>query len=103
MFASLKEWVNVPYKIKPFIKRNGAGTKLYDSPVDSKCYPVGDVKLVVDTSGAEVTSTTQLYVPGSEQIKVTDAVVFNGEERLVLRITSYFRNGVEDLKVVYLK
>lgn len=102
MFDSLKAWINVPYQIKPFIKRNGAGTKQYGETIDSMCYPVGDVKLVTDSAGAEVTSMTQLYVPGTEQIKVTDDVVFNGEERPILRITSYFRNGTEDIKVVYL-
>ena len=103
MFDSLKPWVNVPFQYKPFLKRNGAGTKSYGEPVDSKCYPVGDVKLVTDTAGAEVTSSTQLYVFGTEPIKVTDSVILNGEERLILRITSYFRNATEDIKVVYLK
>lgn len=102
MYASLKPWINVPYQYKPFIKRNGAGTKIYGERVDSLCYPVGDVTLVTNEAGAEVTSTTQLYVPGTEPLKVTDAVIFNGEERPILRITSYYRNGVEDVKVVYL-
>jgi hypothetical protein len=102
MFASLKAWINVPYQIKPFIKRNGAGTKQYGELIDSKCYPVGDVKLVTDSEGAEVTSMTQLYVPGTEPIKVTDAVILNDEEHSIIRITSFFRNGTEDIKVVYL-
>lgn len=102
MFASLKSWINVPYQFKPFVKRNGAGDKEYGAAVDSKCYPVGDVKVVTDAKGAEVTSTTQLYVPGTEAIKVTDEVVFNGEERPIHRIVEYYRNGVVDLKVVYL-
>lgn len=102
MYASLDAWINVPYQYKPFIKRNGAGTKLYGSTVSSMCYPVEDVKLVTDASGAEVTSTTQLYVPGTESIKVTDSVVFNGEERPILRIASFYRNGTADIKVVYL-
>ena len=102
MFGSIKEWINVPYQIKPFIKRNGAGTKQYGDTIDSKCYPVGDTTLVTNNDGAEVTSTTQLYVPGTEPIKVTDNVVFGGEERPILRITAYYRNGIEDIKVVYL-
>lgn len=102
MFDSLKKWINVPYQFKPFIKRNGAGTKQYGETISSKCYPVGDVTLVTNTDGAEVTSTTQLYVLGTESIKVTDTVIFKDEERPIQRITSYFRNGTEDIKVVYL-
>lgn len=102
MYASIKPWINVPYTIKPFIKRTGMGTKVYDEPVDSVCYPVADCKLVVNVDGAEVTSTTQLYVDGNEAIKVTDSVIFGGEERPVLRISTYYRDGVPDLKVVYL-
>lgn len=102
MFDSLKSWVNVPYAIKPFVRYSGTGTKVFDPDIQSKCYPVGDVKLVTNDEGSEVTSTTQLYVDGSETIKVTDNVVFGGEERPILRITEYYRNGVVDLKVVYL-
>lgn len=102
MYDSIKRWINVPYTYKPYIGRNGAGTKQFGEPVESKCYPADDVKLITDASGAEVVSTTKLYVPGTESIKVTDNVVFNGTERPVLRISSYYRNGVEDIKVVYL-
>lgn len=92
----------MPYTIKPFIRYNGAGTKLFDADVASKCYPVGDVKAITDAAGSEVISTTQLYLPGNEPIKITDSVIFAGEERPVLRITDYYRNGVVDIKVVYL-
>lgn len=102
MYDSLKAWINIPYQIKPFIKRNGAGTKQYGDTIESKCYPVGDLKVVTNTEGVEITSTTQLYVPGTEPIKATDTVVFEGEERPIARITSYYRNGAVDLKVVYL-
>jgi len=102
MYASLKDWINVPYVIKPFVKYSGAGTKQFGADITSLCYPVGDVKLVTNTDGSEVTSTTQLYVDGAESIKVTDNVFFAGEERPILRITEYYRDGSVDLKVVYL-
>lgn len=102
MYASIKPWINVPYQFKPFVKRNGAGTKLYGNPVGSLCYPVGDYKLITDGNGAEVASTTQLYVEGTESISVLDAVVFGGEEWPILRITDYYRDGVRDIRVVYL-
>lgn len=102
MYASLKEWINVPYKYKSFIKYDGAGNKIYGDETESLCYPTGDVRFVTDVYGKQVVSTGQLYVPGTEPIKVSDAVIFNGDERAILRITSYYRNGVEDIKVVYL-
>lgn len=102
MYASLKPWINVPYQIKPFVKRNGAGTKIFCEAIDSLCYPVGDVKLITNASGAEITSTTQLYVPGTESIKVTDEVIFNGEVRPIQRITDYYRGSAVDIRVVYL-
>ena len=102
MFDSLKPWINVSYAYKPFIKRNGAGTKQYGDIIESKCYPVEDIKLVTDANGSEVTSSTQLYVPGTESIKLLDAVIFNGEERPILHISTYYRNGKPDIRVVHL-
>lgn len=102
MYASLKNWINVPYAIRPFIKYNGSGTKVHGERIESLCYPTGDVRKILDASGAEVTSTATLYVPGDEPIKDTDTVVFEGRERSILRITNYYRDGVVDVKVVYL-
>ena len=102
MFNSIKEWINVPFVYKPFIKRNGAGTKTYSADVSSLCYPVGDVKTVVDYEGAEVTSMTTLYVDGNEPIGYNDSIVFEGFERRILRINTFYRNGVPDIKVVYI-
>ena len=102
MYESLKEWVNVPFKILPFTGRSGAGTKQFSAPVDSLCYPKEDVKLVVDDGGAEVVSTTQLYVDGTVDIKVTDDVIFEGTQKPIKRVGSFYRNGEVDIKVVYL-
>ena len=102
MYASLKSWINVPYAILPFVKYSGAGTKIYGDRRESLCYPTGDVRKILDANGSEVTSTATLYVPGTEDIKDTDTIVFEGKERSILRITNYYRNGVVDIKVVYL-
>jgi hypothetical protein len=102
MYDSIKPWINVPFTIKPFLKYSGSGTKQFDNDVNALCYPVGDVKLVTDSTGSEVTSTTQLYVDGSTPIKVTDNILFTGDERPILRIAEYYRSGVVDIKVVYL-
>lgn len=102
MYASLKPWINVPYQYRPFLNYNGAGVKQYGEPTSSLCYPVGDTKFVTDVSGAQKVSTMQLYVDGNEAIKVNDSVLIEGEERSIYRITTYYRNGSIDLKVVYL-
>lgn len=102
MYDSLVNWMNVPFQIKPFKGRSGAGTKLFEDSVDALCYPESDVKLVTDASGAEVVSTSQLYVPGDCPIKSTDDVLFENEVRPVKRISAYYRNGVVDIKVVYI-
>lgn len=102
MFDSVKTWISVPYTIKPLVKRTGTGTKQFGPDINSMCYPVGNVALVVNDVGAEVTSTTQLYVDGNEPIKITDNVVFDGEERPVLRVSAYYIDGKPDIKVVYL-
>lgn len=102
MYASLKDWINVPYAILPFLRYDGSGAKVYDERIDSMCYPTGDVRKILDANGSEVTSTATLYVPGTETIKDTDTIVFEGKERSILRITNYYREGKIDLKVVYL-
>ena len=102
IFDSLKQWINVPFQYRPFIKRSGAGTKQFGDAVDALCYPVGEVKLVTDRGGAEVVSSTQLYLFGTENISIKDNVIFEGEERPILRINSFYREGVVDIKVVYL-
>lgn len=102
MYDSVKPWINVPYMYRPFLKYNGAGVKQLGDPVSSLCYPVGDTKFVTDVSGAQKVSTMQLYVPGTEAVSVNDTVLIEGEERAIYRITSYYRDGAIDLKVVYL-
>lgn len=102
MFNSVKEWINVPFKYKPFIKYTGTGTILYGEEVESLCYPVGDVKRVMSYDGTEITSTNTLYLDGTHPIKYTDTIIFEGFERRILRIGTYYRDGKPDLKVVYL-
>ena len=102
MYASLKAWMDVPYTILPFVKYNGTGGKIHGNPVESLCYPTGDVRKILDVNGSEVTSTATLYVAGNTDIKDTDTIVFEGRERSILRITNYYRRGIVDIKVVYL-
>ena len=102
MYESLKEWLNLPAQIKPFIRRNGTGTKLYGNAVDVQCYAEGKVAVVTDSTGAEVVSNKQLYFDGSVTISELDCIVFEGFEKSIKSIGIFYRNGKPDIKVVYL-
>lgn len=102
MYDSLKRWMNLPAQIKPFVRRNGTGTKLYGAPVDILCYAEGKVTTITDNTGTEVVSNKQLYVDGSVDISELDCVVFEKAERSIKSISTFYRNGKPDLKVVYL-
>lgn len=102
MYNSIKSWINVPYQVLPFVKRTGSGTKVFDDAIDAYCYPEARVELIMNKSGAEVVSTTRLYVDGNSPIKVTDNVIFEGETRPVQRINTFYRDGKPDIRVVYL-
>lgn len=101
-YMSIKPWINIPFQVKPYTGRTGSGTKLFSEPVSHLCYPVAQPELITDVKGAEVTTTTRLYVDYDVPIKVTDNVIFEDEERPILRISSYYREGHVDIKVVYL-
>lgn len=102
MYASLKAWMNLPAQIKPFLKRDGTGTKVYADPVDILCYAEGKVQVVTDNTGTEVVSNSQLYVDGSVTVSALDCVVFEGIEKSIKSLTTFYRNGKPDIKVVYL-
>lgn len=94
--------MNLPFSFKPYIKRTGTGSKQYGAVVSGVCYATGAVEVVKDSQGNEVVSTKQLYVDGVSTIKELDTVQFEGTESDVKAIGYYYRNGIVDLKVVYL-
>lgn len=102
MYASLKKWMNLNLQIKPFIRRSGTGTIIYGDTVSVKCFAVEKVTLVMDKTGAEVISNTQLYIDGSISISEMDNVIFNNLERPIKTISTYYASGIASLKVVYL-
>lgn len=102
MYESLNKWINLPAQIKPFIRRNGTGTKLYGDAVNIKCYAEGKVTTVTDNKGAEVVSNKQLYIDGSVPIAELDCIIFENSEHSIKSINTFYRNGKPDIKVVYL-
>lgn len=104
MFSSVKKWIKIDFQIKSYTGRSGTGMKQFSSPVDAKCYPQAKTELITDASGAEVTSTTRLYVDGSTAINVEDNVVFENREWPILSVATFYdgNTGNPDIKVVYL-
>ena len=102
MYDSIKDWIDVPIKLMPFSKYDGMGDKEFGQTLNILCYPVGDIKVVSNELGVDVTSNTQLYIDGSQNISELDNVIFEGKERPIKAITTYYRNGIPDIKVVYL-
>lgn len=102
MYESLKKWINIPVTIKPFIKRSGTGSKIFGDALDALCYAEGSIKVVKNELGEEVVSNSQLYFDGSQDISVQDNVIFEGTEKHIISVNTFYRNGVPDIKVVYL-
>ena len=101
MYASLKPWIDVPVIVKPFVKRTATGDKVFGESREELCYPQGKVTIVRNWQGVEVVSHNHLYMEGSVQISKLDNVVFNDEDLPVQAISTFYRDGRPDLKVVY--
>lgn len=102
MYDSLKPWVNVPIVIKPFVKRSATGDKIFGEDIPALCYPQGEVKIVRDWQGVEVVSHNHLHVEGDTQVTELDDIIFEGKSYPVKAVSAYYRNGVPDIKVVYI-
>ena len=102
LFKSVKSWANIPFEYRPFVKRSGTGAKEYEPIGTGLCYAEGSVKVVSNKEGKEVVSNKQLYVDGTHPIKELDNVLFEGRETEVKAIGYFYRNGLVDMKVVYL-
>lgn len=102
MFSSLKEWLDVPITIKPFVKRTATGDKVFGETIQELCYPRGEVNIVRNWQGVEVVSHNHLHVEGDTQVTELDNIIFEGKEYAVQAISAYYRDGKPDIKVVYI-
>jgi hypothetical protein len=102
MFDSIKDWVNIPYVIKPMISQSATGVKQFGLSVDSLCYPMSKVEVVKNDKGVEKVSHSRLYVDGPTVVSTNDAIIFEGIESPIIRIDTFYENGKPDLKVIYL-
>ena len=102
MFKSLKSWLNIPVTIKTCTSRDGTGAKQFSGTHTEVCYAEGKVVVTKNGEGKEVVSNKQLYLNGSVDLSETDNIIFEGNETEISAIGYFYRNGVVDLKVVYL-
>lgn len=102
MLSSLKSWLNLPATVKPYIKRDGTGEKVFDTARNIFCYAEGKVQVVTNKAGKEVVSMKQLYVDGNTVVEELDNVVFENTESEIRAIGYFYRNSRVDIKVVYL-
>lgn len=102
MYESLKSWLNIPVKILPFIKRTGTGSKEFGEAFDTVCYILGESEVVKDQDGKEVVSNTQVYLNGSITISVLDRIVLEDGEHDIKTVSTFYRDGKPDIRVVYL-
>ena len=103
--------MNIPYGRKVFIKSGPTGARIFEKEPDDEetdrivqgvCYPVGEMEQISDFRGSLVVSSTKLYIPGSIELNVQDSIIFEGREQTIHKIAIFYRNGVPDVKVVYL-
>lgn len=104
MFDSIKPWIRIPFTLKGYTGRDGAGTVLYGPPAGLKCYPQGKVELVTNNKGVEVRSTLQLYVAGDTVVSYLDSIIFEDNAWTIKSIGTFYdgNTGLPDIKVVYL-
>ena len=101
MYESIRPWINVPVIVKPYKGRSATGDKLFGESYTIMCYPQGEVNIVRNWQGVEVVSHNHLYVDGPTKISKLDNVVFEGEDLPVQAISTFYRDGAPDIKVVY--
>ena len=102
MYNSLKSWINIPVTIKPFKKRLGNGDKEYGEAFSVATYPVHELKIVRNKDGVEITSTTHFYIDGDATVNELDEAIFEGRAWPVQAVSTFYRGGKPDVKVVYL-
>lgn len=102
MYESLRDWINVPVEVKPFVGRTATGDKKFGESYTMMCYPQGEVNIVRNWQGVEVVSHNHLHVDGKEPVTKMDHIIFEGEDLPVQAISSFYRDGEIDIKVVYI-
>ena len=101
MYKSIEAWIDVPVVVKPFQGRTATGDKVFGEPYTVMCYPQGEVNIVRNWQGVEVVSHNHLFMDGDAKVTKLDNIIFEGEDLPVQAISSFYRKGKPDIKVVY--
>lgn len=101
MYESLREWINVPIVITPFVGRDARGDKIMGEAFTVDSYPVSEIKLVRNDNGVDVVSKRHHYIDASVKISCLDNVLFEGEDLPIQAIETFYRAGKPDILVVY--
>jgi len=102
MYESIKDWINVSAVRLPLASKTGTGTRVFGPPIDFLCYPAGKVTTVTNSKGEQVVSNTQLFIDGTQAFGEFDDVIFEGTQRPIKTVATFYRNGGPDIKVLYL-
>jgi hypothetical protein len=102
MFKSLKSWLDMSIQLKVYSSRNGAGTIIYNAPVNIICYIQSEDILFINDDGAEMLSDTQIYVDGSTVVTTLDAVIFDGKTRPIRKVGIWYKNNLPSIRMIYL-
>lgn len=102
MFNSIKGWMQTSVNVKPYASTNGVGDITYKVVRADMCYVEEKTQVIRDSRNREVVSMTQLFVDGDSLITVLDKIDYNGKYYDVQNISTYYLNGIPDIKVVYL-
>lgn len=106
MFESLLQWCTIPVSIRKAGTRNAAGDITYSSPVEYMCYMADELHKIVDKTGKEYVSGTQIYLPADVPVELSDQVILRNTDapRDIRKIGGYFDGGTGKLSisVVYL-
>lgn len=101
MYQSILDWLDVEVKMRSFVKRDGAGDKIFKEPVMIYTYPVFETAVVKNPQGVEVTASHHYYVNGNVDVSVLDEILVDNTWRQVQSVDVFFRGGTPDLKVVH--
>lgn len=101
MYASIRNWINLPAVLKSYTAQSGTGRKIFAPDLSILCYAEGKVQVVKDNKGAEVVSNRTFYVSGEISVKPLDVILFENQEWPVVAVNTFYLNGQPDIRMVY--
>lgn len=84
----IKELLQIPIAICPFISRDGAGDAVYGDNIDTTCYAEETLKTVLNRTGKEVLSNITFYIDGADTIGYDDLMEYFGNKYPIKSLTA---------------